>query len=66
MKPVHLAACARCGSVGKPYQLNDLLEHDERVPAVDLCDQCLHALKYADGRTCGWRLRSRRDCNAGV
>jgi hypothetical protein len=61
MKPRGPAvACARCGNVGGPHQLNDLLEFDETEPIVPLCDQCLHLLKYADARTWGW-FRECRD-----
>src|SRR5580692_3356339 len=57
MKPRQAAASARCGSVGRPYQLNDLLRFDKNEPAVALCDQCLHSLKYADAHT--WEMVSR-------
>ena len=55
----HTAAYARCGSVGKPRQLNDLLRFDRNEPVVALCDQCLNLLKYADARTWEWFRRYR-------
>ena len=52
--------CARCGKVGKPRQLNELLKFDKDEPIVVLCNQCLHALKYADAHTWKW-FRDYRD-----
>jgi excisionase family DNA binding protein len=60
MKRRHAAACAHCGNVGKPRQLNELLERDRNEPAIALCDQCVRLLKYADARTWEW-FREYRD-----
>jgi hypothetical protein len=60
MKPRQAAACARCRNAGRPYQLDDLLRFDKDEPVVALCDQCLHALKYADASTWKW-FRDIRD-----
>ena len=60
MKPRSATACARCGKAGRPYQLNDLLEHDESQPAVMTCDQCLELLRYADASVWKW-FRKYRD-----
>jgi hypothetical protein len=60
MSPRHVAACAHCGNVGKPRQLNELLKSDRNEPVISLCDQCLHLLRYADARTWEW-FREHRD-----
>ena len=60
MKRRHAATCARCGNVGTPYQLIDLLEFDRNQLIVALCDRCLRLLKYADARTWEW-FRKYRD-----
>ena len=49
----------------KRYQVNDLLDHDKRVAAVALCDQCLRGLKYADARTWEWFRRYRDRLSQG-
>ena len=59
MKPRHAAACARCGKAGKPRQLDELLQHNKSAPIVVLCNQCVHALRYADARTWEWFRRYR-------
>jgi hypothetical protein len=60
MKSRHAVACAHCGNAGKPRQLNELLEFDRDEPAIVLCRQCVHLLKYADTRTWKW-FREYRD-----
>jgi hypothetical protein len=54
MKPRRKVACARCGNVGRPRQLNELLIRDERKPIIILCGKCVHALHYADAETWKW------------
>jgi hypothetical protein len=56
----HDAACARCGKPGRQYQLNALLQFDKKEPMVVLCNQCVHALQYADALTWEW-FREFRD-----
>ena len=38
MKPRRAASCFRCGKVGKPRQLNELLKFDEDKPVIVLCN----------------------------
>jgi hypothetical protein len=47
-----LSACLK-----SPLLLDELLQHDKNEPTIALCDQCVHALKYADARTWKWFLR---------
>jgi hypothetical protein len=54
MKPRPAAACAHCGSPGKPRQLNELLRFDSDEPVIVLCDECVRALRWADARTWEW------------
>jgi hypothetical protein len=35
----------------KPRQLDELLEMNRNEAIIVVCDQCLHALKYADAKT---------------
>jgi hypothetical protein len=46
--------CERCGNVGKPRQLNELLEFDGREPIIVLCNHCVNLLRYADASTWKW------------
>jgi hypothetical protein len=59
-KRLNAVACARCGNLSKPQQLNDLLRFDKNEPIVQLCNKCLHWLKYADASTWKW-FREYRD-----
>jgi hypothetical protein len=60
VKRRHAVACARCGKVGRPRQLNELLEFDRNEPIIVLCRQCVHLLKHADADTWNW-FRDYRD-----
>lgn len=60
MKYHPAAACARCGGVGMQRHLDELLRSNRDEPAVALCDECLHLLKYADAKTWNW-FRKYRD-----
>jgi hypothetical protein len=59
-KRLNAVACARCGNVGEPHQLDDLLELNIGEPIIVLCGKCLHSLKYADASTWKW-FREYRD-----
>ncbi len=60
MESRRATACARCWNTGKQRQINELLEFDKSEPVIALCDDCLHALKYADAKTWNW-FRKYRD-----
>jgi hypothetical protein len=60
MKPRQAAACARCGNVGRPRQIDELLQFNRDELVIALCNQCLHSLKYADAHTWKW-FRDYRD-----
>ncbi len=60
MKSRRSAVCACCGKVGQPRHLNEFLESDKWEPIIVLCNQCIHALRYADAKTWKW-LREYRD-----
>jgi hypothetical protein len=54
IKPARLPLARIAGVVGKPRQLDELLQHNKNEPTTALCDQCVDALKYADARTWKW------------
>jgi hypothetical protein len=60
MRPGHAVSCSHCKNVGKPRQLNELLQFDRDEPVIALCNKCLHSLKYADAHTWKW-FREYRD-----
>jgi hypothetical protein len=60
MKNRQATACARCGNIGTPRQLNELVRFDRNEPTISLCGECLHLLKYADASTWKW-FREYRD-----
>jgi hypothetical protein len=60
MKNRQATARARCGNIGTPRQLNELVQFDRNEPIISLCGECLHLLKYADASTWKW-FREYRD-----
>ena len=55
-----LNVCARCGKVGRPRQLDELLQRNRNEPVMVVCNQCVYMLKYADARKWKW-FREYRD-----
>ena len=53
-------ACARCGKVGRPRQLDELLQRNRNEPVMVVCNQCVYMLKYADASRWKW-FREYRD-----
>jgi len=62
MSPRHAAACERCGEVGEPRWIADLLQGQISEIGVFLCDKCYTALERADARAWEW-FREYRDHN---